>query len=152
MRTRSAMIGIDTNVLLRLLVRDDEAQVRAAERFIATHCSPDSPGFVSLVVVVETAWALRRFYLYDRSQIAAALGSLLDVAELEIESAAEVRSAVADFGWLRLDGTLAWLMWGLIHVSFLIGFRNRLIVMLDWIWSYFTFQSGARLITGPNQE
>jgi predicted nucleic-acid-binding protein len=91
------MIGIDTNVLLRLLVRDDDAQVRAAERFIATHCSPDDPGFVSLVVVVETAWALRRLYLYDRSQIAAALSSLLDVAELEIESAAEVRSAVADF-------------------------------------------------------
>jgi len=91
------MIGIDTNVLLRLLVRDDDAQVRAAERFIATHCSPDKPGFVSLVVVVETAWALRRFYLYDRSQIAAALGSLLNVAELEVESAAEVRSAIADF-------------------------------------------------------
>ncbi|WP_422000402.1 NAD(P)/FAD-dependent oxidoreductase [Reyranella sp.] len=62
------------------------------------------------------------------------------------------RSAVADFGWLKLDGTLAWLMWGLIHVSFLIGFRNRLIVMLDWIWSYVTFQSGARLITGPGQH
>ena len=42
------MIGIDTNVLLRLLVRDDDAQVRAAERFIATHCSPENPGFVSL--------------------------------------------------------------------------------------------------------
>jgi len=91
------MIGIDTNVLLRLLVRDDDAQLRAAERFIGTHCSPDNPGFVSLVVVVETAWALRRFYLYDRSQIAAALGSLLNVAELEVESAAEVRSAIADF-------------------------------------------------------
>jgi len=59
------------------------------------------------------------------------------------------RAAVADFGWLKLDGTLAWLMWSLIHVSFLIGFRNRLVVMLDWIWSYVTFQSGARLITGP---
>jgi len=93
----SAMIGIDTNVLLRLLVRDDDAQVRAAERFIATHCSPDDPGFVSLVVVVETAWVLRRLYQYDRSQIATALRSLLDVAELEIESAADVRSAVADF-------------------------------------------------------
>ena len=97
MRTHSAMIGIDTNVLLRLLVRDDDAQVRAAERFIATHCSPDDPGFVSLVVIVEPAWALRRVYLYDRSQIAAALGSLLDVAELEVESAVEVRSAIADF-------------------------------------------------------
>jgi NADH dehydrogenase len=62
------------------------------------------------------------------------------------------RAAVADFGWLRLHGTLAWLMWGLIHVSFLIGFRNRLVVMLDWIWSYFTFQSGARLITGPGSH
>jgi predicted nucleic-acid-binding protein len=91
------MIGIDTNVLLRLLVRDDDAQVRAAERFIATHCSPDNPGFVSLVVVVEIAWALRRFYVYDRSQIAAAIGSLLNVAELEVESAADVRSAIADF-------------------------------------------------------
>jgi NADH:ubiquinone reductase (H+-translocating) len=59
------------------------------------------------------------------------------------------RAAVADFGWLKLDGTLAWLLWGLVHVSFLIGFRNRLVVMLDWVWSYVTFQSGARLITGP---
>jgi predicted nucleic-acid-binding protein len=91
------MIGIDTNVIIRLLVRDDDAQVRAAERFIATHCSPENPGFVSVVVIVETAWALRRFYLYDRSQIANALVSLLNVAELEIESAEAVRSAVTDF-------------------------------------------------------
>jgi NADH dehydrogenase len=62
------------------------------------------------------------------------------------------RAAVADFGWLKLDGTLAWLMWSLIHVSFLIGFRNRVVVMLDWIWSYVTFQSGARLITGPRSH
>ena len=58
------------------------------------------------------------------------------------------RAAVADFGWIRLHGTVAWLLWGLVHISFLIGFRNRLIVMLDWLWSYVTFQSGARLITG----
>ena len=62
------------------------------------------------------------------------------------------RAAVADFGWLHLKGTLAWLMWGLVHVSFLIGFRNRLVVMLDWIWSYLTFQSGARLIVGPGSH
>ena len=62
------------------------------------------------------------------------------------------RAAVADFGRLRLSGTLAWLMWGLVHVSFLIGFRNRLVVMLDWIWSYLTFQSGARLIVGPGSH
>ena len=62
------------------------------------------------------------------------------------------RAAVADLGWLRLDGTLAWLLWGAVHVSFLIGFRNRLVVMLDWLWSYLTFQSGARLITGPGSH
>ena len=92
------MIGIDTNVLLRLLVRDDEAQVRAAERFFATHCSPENPAFVSLIVIVETAWALRRFYLYERSQIAHALGSLLNVAELEVESAEDAAAAAGSKG------------------------------------------------------
>jgi len=62
------------------------------------------------------------------------------------------RAAVADFGWVKIDGTLAWLLWGLVHVSFLIGFRNRIVVMLDWLWSYVTFQSGARLITGPGSH
>jgi NADH dehydrogenase len=59
------------------------------------------------------------------------------------------RAAVADFGWLRLSGRLAWLLWGAVHIFFLIGFRNRVAVLLDWLWSYLTFQRGARLITGP---
>jgi NADH dehydrogenase len=58
------------------------------------------------------------------------------------------RSAVADFGWIKLNGALAWLLWGIIHVFFLIGFRNRAAVLLDWLWSYATFQRGSRLITG----
>jgi NADH dehydrogenase len=62
------------------------------------------------------------------------------------------RAAVADFGWVKLEGTLAWLLWGVVHISFLIGFRNRLVVLLDWLWSYVTFQSGARLITGPGSH
>ena len=61
-------------------------------------------------------------------------------------------AAVADFGWLRLSGTLAWLLWGAVHISFLIGFRNRLVVLIDWLWAYLTFQSGARLITGPGSH
>jgi NADH dehydrogenase len=60
------------------------------------------------------------------------------------------RAAVADFGWLRVSGRFAWLLWGLVHIYFLIGFRNRVAVLLDWIWAYLTFQRGARLITGPN--
>jgi NADH dehydrogenase len=60
------------------------------------------------------------------------------------------RAAVADFGWLRVNGRFAWLLWGLVHIYFLIGFRNRVAVLLDWLWAYLTFQRGARLITGPN--
>ncbi len=56
------------------------------------------------------------------------------------------KSGVADFGRLRLSGFLAWLAWLLVHVFFLIGFRNRLVVMSDWAWAYFTHQRFARLI------
>jgi NADH dehydrogenase len=58
------------------------------------------------------------------------------------------KAAVADFGRVRLSGLPAWLVWSLAHIYFLIGFRNRAAVMLDWIWSYLTFGRGARLITG----
>lgn len=57
------------------------------------------------------------------------------------------KAAVADFGFLRLSGTLAWWLWGLVHVYFLAGMRNRISVMLDWAWAYVTFRSSTRLIT-----
>ena len=57
------------------------------------------------------------------------------------------RSAVADFGRVRVTGATAWWLWGAVHVFFLVGVRNRLSVMLGWVWSYFTFDVGARLIT-----
>jgi NADH dehydrogenase len=58
------------------------------------------------------------------------------------------RAAVADFGFVRVTGSLAWLLWGVVHVLFLIGFRNRLAVLIQWLWAYLTFESGSRLITG----
>jgi NADH dehydrogenase len=58
------------------------------------------------------------------------------------------KAAVAELGRLRLTGFSAWLVWSIVHVGFLIGFRNRLTVMLDWIWSYVSYGRGARLITG----
>jgi NADH dehydrogenase len=57
-------------------------------------------------------------------------------------------AGVADFGRIRLSGFVAWAAWLGIHIFFLIGFRNRLLVMLQWAWAYVTFQRGARLITG----
>ena len=57
-------------------------------------------------------------------------------------------AAVAMFGRFSLRGFAAWLAWLAIHILFLIGFRNRLFVMLSWAWSFLTFQRGSRLITG----
>ena len=57
-------------------------------------------------------------------------------------------AGVADLGRLRLSGFFAWAAWLGIHIFFLIGFRNRLLVILQWAWAYVTFQRGARLITG----
>jgi len=57
-------------------------------------------------------------------------------------------AAVAHLGRLNLSGWIAWMAWLLIHIFFLIGFRNRLVVIFEWAWSYFTAQRGARLITG----
>jgi NADH dehydrogenase len=56
--------------------------------------------------------------------------------------------AVADLGWVRFGGMLAWLAWAFIHLLFLIGFRDKVMVMLSWIYAYVTYGRGARLITG----
>ena len=58
------------------------------------------------------------------------------------------KRAVAQMGALKLDGFLAWLLWSVAHIYFLIGFRNRIVVAMNWAWNYITFQRGTRLITG----
>jgi len=59
-------------------------------------------------------------------------------------------AAVADLGKIRMSGFLAWIAWLAIHIFFLIGFRNRFLVITQWAWAYLTYQRGARLITGRN--
>jgi len=58
------------------------------------------------------------------------------------------KSAVADFGRVKLTGALAWWLWGAVHILFLARRRNQFSVILGWVWSYFTFDVGVRLITG----
>jgi NADH:ubiquinone reductase (H+-translocating) len=60
-------------------------------------------------------------------------------------------AAVADFGWLRLTGGVAWLAWLFVHIMQLIGFRNRALVSAQWAWSYITYQRSVRLITGADK-
>jgi NADH:ubiquinone reductase (H+-translocating) len=58
------------------------------------------------------------------------------------------KSAVVQMGRLRISGFFAWVLWSVAHIYFLIGFRNRFTVALNWAWSYLTFERGSRLITG----
>jgi NADH:ubiquinone reductase (H+-translocating) len=62
------------------------------------------------------------------------------------------RRAVAAIGKLHMSGLLAWLAWLTVHIFYLIDFRNRVVVLFDWAWSYFTYQRGSRLITGHRLE
>jgi len=59
-------------------------------------------------------------------------------------------AGIAQFGKIHISGFLAWLAWLFIHIFFLIGFRNRMLVFIQWAWSYMTYERGARLITGSN--
>lgn len=76
--------------------------------------------------------SLSRFYYVDR-------GSLAVIGQ---------NSAVVDLGFIKFTGFVAWLFWLLVHIYFLIEFDNKLIVMIQWGWNYFTRNRGARLITG----
>lgn len=62
------------------------------------------------------------------------------------------RRAVIDLGWTRVTGLPAWLLWSTAHLYFLVGFRSRLVVGVNWLWNYLTFNRGARLITGLSHE
>jgi len=78
---------------------------------------------------------LRRFHYRDK-------GSLATIGRA---------AAVAEVGRVHISGFVAWVAWLVIHIFFLIGFRNRLLVLLEWAWAYLTYQRGARLITRPNR-
>jgi len=61
-------------------------------------------------------------------------------------------AAVADFGRIRISGLIAWMAWLTVHIFWLIGFRNRLLVFIQWAWAYITYQRGTRLITGEDED
>jgi NADH dehydrogenase len=60
-------------------------------------------------------------------------------------------SAIADLPFIKLTGWFAWVLWGFVHIYFLIGFRNRLSVFVNWVWAWLTYARGARLITGEKR-
>jgi predicted nucleic-acid-binding protein len=90
------MIGLDTNVVVRYLTHDDAAQTAAAVRVVES-LSHDSPGFLSLIVVVELAWVLEVAYHFKKNEIERVLETLLRSKELAIERAEIVWQALRKF-------------------------------------------------------
>ena len=60
--------------------------------------------------------------------------------------------AIADFGKIRFSGRIAWLLWLFVHIMYLVGFRNRISVFVQWAYSYLTYQRGVRLITATDRQ
>lgn len=88
------MIGLDTNVLVRLLTADDAAQANKAMQFLAKHCTADDPAFVSNVVLAETFWVLQSVYAFKRDQIANAYEVLFSTSEIRLEDEVSARKAL----------------------------------------------------------
>jgi predicted nucleic-acid-binding protein len=88
------MIGLDTNVLIRHLTQDDPVQSPKATQFIEQTLTEDAPGFVSLAVMVETAWVLERVYGQSASELAATIDRMLHIASLVVEAEQAVFTAM----------------------------------------------------------
>jgi NADH dehydrogenase len=95
---------------------------------IRSHRSGEAPGSPCAEVVAGRP----KFHYWDK-------GSLATIGRA---------AAIGEFGKIHVSGFIAWLAWLFIHIFFLIGFRNRILVFIQWAWSYFTYERGARLITG----
>jgi predicted nucleic-acid-binding protein len=89
--------GIDTNVLVRYLVRDDPDQAKRASRFIRDECSAEDPGLINRIVLCELVWVLETAYRYPRSQVALALGKIIGTKQFQIEDHQEAWSSFREY-------------------------------------------------------
>jgi predicted nucleic-acid-binding protein len=88
------MVGVDTNVLVRFLVRDDPAQFEKSRRLISRAAASGEPVLVSLLVLLETEWVLRSRYELPKAQIVGALSALLEAADVTLEDEPAVETAL----------------------------------------------------------
>jgi predicted nucleic-acid-binding protein len=96
------MIGLDTNVLVRYIMQDDPKQSPKATRLIES-LTPETPGFVPLIVVIELVWVLTSCYELTRDQVAHALDTLLRAKEIVLDHAEQVSQALRVFGASSAD-------------------------------------------------
>jgi predicted nucleic-acid-binding protein len=91
------MRGLDTNVLLRLILSDDAAQAGRADGFVEVSCSADDPCWINRIVLVETAWVLQSGYGYSRQDVATIIENILRTEIFTVENAAEAWSATKSY-------------------------------------------------------
>lgn len=91
------MIGLDTNVLIRYIVQDDEKQAKLASDVIENQCSIQNPAFINEITLCEVIWVLKRAYHYDKSVILMILEQLLSTDEIYISSHTEAWQAYLDY-------------------------------------------------------
>lgn len=108
------MLGIDTNVLIRFLVRDDEAQFEKARKLIKREVAAGRRIFVNQLVLMETEWVLRSRYAVPKNQITAAISGLLDASDVQFEDEPAIEEAL--FIWKDSTADFA---------DCLIGAKNR---------------------------
>lgn len=108
------MIGLDTNVLVRYIVRDDRKQAEAATRLIESRCTPDEPGLINRIVLCELVWVLSRGYGYDRLMVARVVRKVLSVQEFRVEGSDTAWRAISLFEQGKAD-----------FADYLIGLSNH---------------------------
>lgn len=145
-------LGVDLDAVGRVVVQKDLSLPRHPEVFVIgdqAACMNEKgislPGlapvaiqqghFVAETILRDVKGAPRKYFHYKDMGQMATIGR---------------KKALVEFGRLRFYGYFAWLTWLLIHIYYLIGFKNRFFVFLQWAWSYFTFKRGARLIVGKD--
>jgi NADH dehydrogenase len=144
------LIGLETDTQGRVIVEPDLTAKGHPHLFIAgdqaryTHeTGKPLPGtapvamqqgrYIGHTILDELKGAARRpFHFVDKGQMATIGRS----------------RAILEIGKIRLEGWFAWVAWLVVHIYYLTGFKNRILVVLQWAWSYLTFARGARLIVG----
>jgi predicted nucleic-acid-binding protein len=97
------MIGLDTNVIVRLFVEDDPNQVRSARNLVARQCSPENPGFIDRVALCELVWVLASGHEYGRAAIADVVETLVASRDLQLEDHDLVRLTLKDYRASNVD-------------------------------------------------
>jgi NADH:ubiquinone reductase (H+-translocating) len=146
-----AALGIETDRAGRIPVEPDCALPGHPETFVIGDAALYIPAGASLPLPGTSPVAMQQGRFVARAIRRAIEGEARETfVYIDKGSMATIgRSrAVAEIGRLRLGGFLAWMAWLVVHIFYLIDFRNRILVLIDWAWSYFTYQRGSRLITG----